>query len=503
MSADTNTREVAYRVFATEYDDATLEYAESDEERAPKYVVTPTGARINRVFIVGVLTSVEQVNDGMVRARVVDPTGAFVVYAGQYQPDALTFLERTSPPTFLAVTGKANTFQPEDSDRILTSIRPESVNEVTADTRDRWVVTTAKQTLARIQAVTQGLTHTDDGADVTTALRDAGIEAALAEGVSLALDHYNTTPAYLSALQKTVTEALEVITGDRDEASALSVAPDEDDGTPVTALESLSAPASSAQPVGTSAVAPSDSEPVETAAATSASDGPMETDSIESGSDDDATGEVPALDEMAPETAPDEDSDGTAAVDLETDTDLETDFETDVEALSGDSDADLDAVSGDELYEFDDNEREQIKDEHGLEFSTGTDVESPDDASHSEPPSTSTDETADESATANTDSSSSSPGPDDAPAVDSTASSETEAASETVTTDEPEAVDLDTVLLDQMSALDNGNGADRARLIEAIRDQTGADRDAIESAIDDALMGGQCYEPSEGRLKPI
>lgn len=33
-------REVAHRVFAAEFDDASLSYSESDEERAPNYVVT-------------------------------------------------------------------------------------------------------------------------------------------------------------------------------------------------------------------------------------------------------------------------------------------------------------------------------------------------------------------------------------------------------------------------------------------------------------------------------
>ncbi|MFB6189025.1 MAG: hypothetical protein ABEI57_04005, partial [Halapricum sp.] len=79
-------RETAYRVFASEFDDADFSYAESDEERAPNYVVTPTGARINRLFVVGVLTEVQPVSDDVLRARIVDPTGAFVVYAGQYQP---------------------------------------------------------------------------------------------------------------------------------------------------------------------------------------------------------------------------------------------------------------------------------------------------------------------------------------------------------------------------------------------------------------------------------
>ena len=102
-------REVAYRVFAAEFDDATVAYSESDEERAPNYVVTPTGARANRLFAVGVLTAVEDLNPEMVRGRVVDPTGPFVTYAGQYQPDALAFLERADPPTFVALTDSGRT----------------------------------------------------------------------------------------------------------------------------------------------------------------------------------------------------------------------------------------------------------------------------------------------------------------------------------------------------------------------------------------------------------
>src|SRR6056297_3710147 len=78
MSADeqggAGGREVAHRLFAAEYDEADFSYSESDEERAPNYVVTPTGARVNRLFVVGVLTEVEQVNEDVLRGRIVDPT---------------------------------------------------------------------------------------------------------------------------------------------------------------------------------------------------------------------------------------------------------------------------------------------------------------------------------------------------------------------------------------------------------------------------------------------
>nr|WP_245188544.1 hypothetical protein [Halarchaeum rubridurum] len=220
-------------MFAAEFDDADYQYAESDEERAPNYVVTPTGARVNRLFAVGVLTSVEQVNEDVVRARVVDPTGAFVVYAGQYQPDALASLENADVPSFVAVTGKARTFSPEDSEQVYTSIRPESVNAVTPETRDRWVVSTAERTLARISTFADALDMPERGDDLTDALVDRGAPYGLASGISHAVDHYGTTPAYLAAVRELALDATRVVAGDLDEVEDLALAPSEGDGTDV------------------------------------------------------------------------------------------------------------------------------------------------------------------------------------------------------------------------------------------------------------------------------
>ncbi|WP_152041282.1 hypothetical protein [Salinigranum salinum] len=226
-ATDRPRREVAYRLFAAEFDDASLSYSESDEERAPNYVVTPSGARVNRLFAVGVLTEVERVNDDVLRGRVVDPTGAFVSYAGQYQPDEMAFLDRASPPAFVALSGKARTFQPEDSDRVFTSVRPESLSRVDADTRDRWTVTTAEATLERVGVMAAALGSGLTGPDLQRALQTAGVDASLAAGVPRALDHYGTTPTYLVALSRLATDALEVVAGDREEVRPLEHAPDE------------------------------------------------------------------------------------------------------------------------------------------------------------------------------------------------------------------------------------------------------------------------------------
>ena len=153
MSGDVPTREVARRVFASEFNDATHTFKESDDERAPVYALLPTGERANRVFLVGTLTETEDVGEDSEywRGRIVDPTGTFFVYAGQYQPEAAGALRDAEPPAYVAVVGKPRTFETDDGGTNV-SVRPESITAVDAATRDRWVVETARATVERVAA---------------------------------------------------------------------------------------------------------------------------------------------------------------------------------------------------------------------------------------------------------------------------------------------------------------------------------------------------------------
>ncbi|MEZ3116472.1 rpa-associated protein [Halobaculum sp. MBLA0147] len=218
-------REVAHRLFAAEFEDAAFEYSESDEDRAPNYVVTPTGARVNRLFVAGVLTEVETVNEDTLRGRVVDPTGAFVTYAGQYQPDEVAFLDRTTPPAFVSLAGKGRTFQPDDSDVVYTSVRPERLNEVDADTRDAWVVDAARATLRRVGVMAAAREFAERGDALRERLVAAGVDESLAAGVPLALDHYGTTAGYLEGLREVAVQALGVVADEREEVAATTPDP--------------------------------------------------------------------------------------------------------------------------------------------------------------------------------------------------------------------------------------------------------------------------------------
>jgi RPA family protein len=160
--ASTPTREVARRVFAREFNDATYTFKESDDDRAPVYVLLPTGQRANRIFVVGTLTETEDVGEDSEywQGRIVDPNGdTFFTYAGQYQPDAASMLRELEPPAYVAVVGKPRTYETDDGD-VNVSVRPESISRVQEATRDRWVVETAERTIDRVRAF-----ESDDAVD--------------------------------------------------------------------------------------------------------------------------------------------------------------------------------------------------------------------------------------------------------------------------------------------------------------------------------------------------
>jgi RPA family protein len=152
--SSTPTREVARRVFAREFNDATYTFKESDDERAPNFSLLPTGQKANRIFLVGTLTETEDIGEDSEywQGRVVDPNGGrFYMYAGQYQPDAASMLRELEPPEYVAVVGKPRTYETDEGD-VNVSVRPESISVVDEATRDHWVVETAERTVGRISA---------------------------------------------------------------------------------------------------------------------------------------------------------------------------------------------------------------------------------------------------------------------------------------------------------------------------------------------------------------
>lgn len=196
-------REVAWRVFAGEYNDSHVEI-KGEGDMTPSYVVTPLGAKVNRLFIIGVLTDVENVSeDGdLVRAHISDPTGVFTIYSGQYQPEVKEALSNIDAPAFVAVVGKSRTYTPEEG-TLYVSIRPEKVIEVDSEIRDRWILETCKSTKDRIHAVFEAMKMNDPS---TYELKKLGNSRELSEGIVEALKNYENIDLnkYITLIQESL-----------------------------------------------------------------------------------------------------------------------------------------------------------------------------------------------------------------------------------------------------------------------------------------------------------
>jgi RPA family protein len=147
-------RQPAFRLFAAELaesEQTIIEHVEWSDFDS-RYQLTPTGVKVKRVLMMGVLVEIDNVDTSgdYLRGRIVDPTGAFTVYAGQYQPEALRALSSFTIPCFVAVVGKTNAYRPDEKTTIV-SIRPETIVEIDAKTRDYWIKETVSKTLERVE----------------------------------------------------------------------------------------------------------------------------------------------------------------------------------------------------------------------------------------------------------------------------------------------------------------------------------------------------------------
>ena len=180
-------REVARRIFTEELRNSNLAFRDNDDQYSPQYLLTPTGAKCNRIFLVGTLTERDDIGGDKEywRGRIVDPTGSILIYAGQYDPEAARMLAAIETPAFVAVVGKPKLYQPEDGS-VIVNVRAEAIQKVDEATRDRWILDTAERTQERLNTLAEA-------APVSGEFSTADKETALpAMDVDRAKQHYNT-----------------------------------------------------------------------------------------------------------------------------------------------------------------------------------------------------------------------------------------------------------------------------------------------------------------------
>jgi len=220
-------REVARRVFAEELKSCNYSFRESEDQSqyAPQYLLTPTGAKCNRVFMVGTMTEKDDIGGDTEywRGRVVDPTGSILIYAGQYQPEAAQIMANMEAPAFVAVVGKPNLYQTEDGN-IIISIRAESIQRVTEATRNQWIMDTARRTHERLRALKSAGAVPISGSFSTA---DRVSAPSPVQDFQRALEHYH---ADVEQYRQMVIRALTSLKGDLMQGSDV-----QEDVTPVVA----------------------------------------------------------------------------------------------------------------------------------------------------------------------------------------------------------------------------------------------------------------------------
>jgi len=181
-----NSRQTAKRVVPTELNSSHSLITTSDEDRAPNFLVLPSGAGANRVMLAGVAMDVQDVSgedsdNEYIRLECTDVTGtSFFSYAGQYQPEAKAQMKALDAPSYVSVIGKPRTFENDDG-QVRVSIRPESVKVIDEDEYFGLLREAADHTIGRLtgergadnfQGMAQNM-HTDDERE---AIYDAAVE---------------------------------------------------------------------------------------------------------------------------------------------------------------------------------------------------------------------------------------------------------------------------------------------------------------------------------------
>jgi RPA family protein len=147
----TYNREVAHRIFTIELRESMKFERDPGQDKAPGYLVTPIGRRVNRCLLVGTLTDVDDIGKDTPwwRAQINDPTGHIMVYGGQYSPPGVVdVMSRIEPPCHVLVVGKTNLFNPQEGNPII-SLRAETFVPANEETVNRWIGEAAQSILAR------------------------------------------------------------------------------------------------------------------------------------------------------------------------------------------------------------------------------------------------------------------------------------------------------------------------------------------------------------------
>jgi uncharacterized protein len=213
-------REPAWRVTARELE-SSLEEEKGSGERAASYLLSPFGARMNRVLVAGTLSLAESVgrdeSQAFWRSRLSDPTGTVAVTAGSFQPRAMAQLRAASAPRPALVVGKVHLYRGRDGVGYV-SVRAEGVRSLSESEERAFLADIVRQTFDRldlVERIEKGTALTD-----AEARRD-GIPAGWVHAARESLRRYPNVDR--ATFRRELRPAIRRVAGDSGPEAALSL----------------------------------------------------------------------------------------------------------------------------------------------------------------------------------------------------------------------------------------------------------------------------------------
>ncbi len=165
--------------------------------------VTPTGAVLRRLFLIGVLTEVHVQNSRAVEARVTDPTGGFSISVNHSFPLVADLLAATEPPAFIALAGEL-----AQKGREEIRLIADACQLVSRKDRDRFICLCAEDTIRRLSVMDDGSReHLQIAEMVKQALFIAGMQGETGD----ADDQIDTVVTIIEGLTGTKGAALDAV----------------------------------------------------------------------------------------------------------------------------------------------------------------------------------------------------------------------------------------------------------------------------------------------------
>ncbi|MEM3396491.1 MAG: hypothetical protein QW620_02025 [Thermoplasmata archaeon] len=219
-------REVAYRIFSFELEEATVEEkggetlsAESasfsEQSKTPNYVITPTGLRVNRVLVVGkLLYAPERIGEKeMWKLEVSDSLGTFYVLTPNFRSEIVNYVKNMDPDTLPKVVflcGKIRTYKPDET-RFYISIRPEVLCDSTMDMHHYWLIQAAKSLLRRIECLEELAKMEPESVENLMAI---GYTRSEAEAALRAKKYYGIDSERVARYRELAIDALKIVCGE-------------------------------------------------------------------------------------------------------------------------------------------------------------------------------------------------------------------------------------------------------------------------------------------------